>query len=139
MNKANVTSARRTRQARKRNIPRETLGSENRRLFLSANLGFLLRQLRRVREVRSSELSRLLPYCAGSYGSRSGAVALIQIRLHVEGLADRGLSRPETLTVLRGQLTLLRMRAERGIAISVDLLIRAERLARTLELSEVPA
>jgi hypothetical protein len=66
MNKANVTSARRTRQARKTNIPRETLGSENRRLFLSANLGFLLRQLRRVREVRSSELSRLLPYCAGS-------------------------------------------------------------------------
>jgi hypothetical protein len=76
MNKGNVTSPRRTRQARKGEIQCDVaLSPENRRLFLSANLGFLLRQLRRRGEVRSSELSRLLPYCVGSNRSGSGAAA----------------------------------------------------------------
>jgi len=63
----------------------------------------------------------------------------IQVRIHVESLDDRGLPRFERLIGLRAQLSLLRMRAEQGIAISVESLARAESIARTLELAEVPA
>jgi hypothetical protein len=61
---------------------------------------------------------------------------VISVRVHVEPLDDRGLSRPERLTVLRGQLTILRMRAEQGITVSTESIARAEQLARTLELYE---
>jgi hypothetical protein len=63
----------------------------------------------------------------------------IQIRVRIERLDDRGLPRFERLIVLRAQLSLLRMRAEQGIAISVESLARAESIARTLELAEVSA
>ena len=45
------------------------------------------------------------------------------------------LPRRDIPTILRGQLTLLRMRAERDIPVSVDCLARAEELARSLECS----
>lgn len=64
---------------------------------------------------------------------------MIQVRLHVEPLDAPGLSRPERLTILRGQLTIIRMRAEQGIPVSVEAIARAENLARTLELPEVAA
>lgn len=62
---------------------------------------------------------------------------MIVVRLHLESFGP--LPRPERLTVLRGQLTILRMRAEQGIAVSVESIARAEQLARTLELYEVAA
>jgi hypothetical protein len=43
------------------------------------------------------------------------------------------LSRSDLVTILRAQLALLRLRAERGITITCDALGRAESLARTLE------
>jgi hypothetical protein len=61
------------------------------------------------------------------------------VRLHVERIGNSVLPRPERLTVLRGQLTILRMRVEQGIPVSVESLARAEQLARTLELYEVAA
>jgi hypothetical protein len=64
---------------------------------------------------------------------------MIVVRLHVERIGNGALPRPEGLTVLRGQLTILRMRAEQGIPVSVEALARAEQLARTLELYEVAA
>lgn len=64
---------------------------------------------------------------------------MIQVRVHVEPL-DRGeIPRRDRLMILRGQLTILRMRAEQGIPVSVEAIARAENLARTLELSEVIA
>ena len=62
---------------------------------------------------------------------------MIAVRLHVEWIGDGALTRPERLTVLRGQLTILRMRAEQGIPVSVESIARAERVARNLELNEV--
>jgi hypothetical protein len=64
---------------------------------------------------------------------------VIVVRLHLEQLGDGGLPRPERLTVLRGQLTFLRIGIEQGIPISVATIARAEELARTLELYEVAA
>jgi hypothetical protein len=64
---------------------------------------------------------------------------LIVVRVHVEPIGNESLPRSERLTVLRGQLTILRMRAEQGIPISVEAIARAEQLARTLELYEVAA
>ena len=64
---------------------------------------------------------------------------MIALRLHVEQIGDGALPRPERLTVLRGQLTILRMRAEQGIPISIESIARAEWLARTLELYEMAA
>jgi len=61
------------------------------------------------------------------------------MRLHVERIGNSVLPRPERLTVLRGQLTILRMRVEQGIPVSVEAIARAEQLARTLELYEVAA
>jgi hypothetical protein len=46
-------------------------------------------------------------------------------------------SRREGLAILRGQLTLLRRRAEQGIPVSVESIARAEVLARSLETVEV--
>lgn len=45
----------------------------------------------------------------------------------------------DKLTILRGQLTLLRMRAERGIVLSLESIARAEDLARALEVFDVAA
>ena len=64
---------------------------------------------------------------------------MIVVRLHVERTGNGALTRPERLTVLLGQLTILRMRAEQGIPVSVESIKRAEWLARTLELYEVAA
>ena len=64
---------------------------------------------------------------------------MIEVRLHVERIGNGVLTRPERLTVLRGQLTILRMRAEQGIPVSIESIARAEQLARTLELYEVAA
>ena len=62
---------------------------------------------------------------------------LIVVRVHVERIVNGALPRHERLTVLRGQLTILRMRAEQGIPVSVESIARAERVARNLELNEV--
>jgi hypothetical protein len=59
--------------------------------------------------------------------------AVIEVRIHVEGLDASKLSRRDLPTILRGQLTILRVRAEQGIPISVESIARAERLTRNLE------
>jgi hypothetical protein len=64
---------------------------------------------------------------------------IVDLRIHVEPLDCAGISRAQKLTVLRGQLTLIRRRAETGIPVSVESIARAEALARTLELLEVAA
>jgi hypothetical protein len=64
---------------------------------------------------------------------------LITVHLHVERIGNGALPLPERLTVLRGQLALLRMRAEQGIPVSVESIARAERLARGLEAEELAA
>jgi len=43
------------------------------------------------------------------------------------------ISRRDLPTILRGQLTIMRMRAEQGIAVSVECLARAEDLAWRIE------
>jgi hypothetical protein len=63
---------------------------------------------------------------------------VIQVRVHVEPLDRAGIPRHDKLTILRGQLTIIRTRAEQGISVSVESLARAEKLARSLE-SEVLA
>jgi len=63
----------------------------------------------------------------------------VDLHIRVESLDSPGLTRSEMLTVLRGQLTLIRRRAEEGLPVSVESITRAERLARTLEPCEVPA
>jgi hypothetical protein len=64
---------------------------------------------------------------------------MIELRVHVEPLDRAAIPRRERLTILRGQLTLIRMRAERGIPVAVEAIGRAEQLARTLEAVEVAA
>jgi hypothetical protein len=58
---------------------------------------------------------------------------MIQVRLHIEPLDGVGISWRDRLTILRGQLTIIRTRAESGIPVSVESIARAERLARGLE------
>ena len=65
--------------------------------------------------------------------------AVIQLRVHIESLDRAELSRRDKHTILRGQLTIIRMRAERGIPVSVETLARAEELARSLESEELAA
>jgi hypothetical protein len=62
---------------------------------------------------------------------------MIQVCLQVEPLDRASLPRREMATVLRGQLTLLRTRAERGIPVSVESISRAENVARKLEAWEL--
>lgn len=62
---------------------------------------------------------------------------MIEVHIRVEAIELRGLSRNELQAILQGQLTLIRMRAERGIPVSVESIARAERLARTLEIEEL--
>lgn len=54
-------------------------------------------------------------------------------RLHPDPLPWR-----DRVAELRGQLTLIVHRAERGLPVSIESLARAERVARSLELAEVP-
>jgi len=61
----------------------------------------------------------------------------VDLRIYVEHLRD--LPRRERLMILRGQLALIRLRFEHGIPLSVEALKRAERLACSLEQSEVAA
>lgn len=58
---------------------------------------------------------------------------MIEVRLHVEPLDNADLSRRDKLTILRGQLSIIRMRAEQGIPVSVECIARAERLAKSLD------
>lgn len=59
------------------------------------------------------------------------------VRIHVEPLDDGGgIPLRDKLTILRGQLTIIRMRAESGIPVSVESIAMAERVARSLELNE---
>ena len=64
---------------------------------------------------------------------------MIQVRVHVESLNADDLPRPDRLTVLRGQITLLHHRCEAGLPVTVDALAGAERIARSLELAVLPA
>lgn len=64
---------------------------------------------------------------------------VIQVRLHVEPLDRADLSRSDKITILRGQLTIIRTRAEQGIPVSVESITRAERLAWSLESEELAA
>jgi hypothetical protein len=64
---------------------------------------------------------------------------MIEFRFHVESLEPSGLPRRDKLTILRGQLTIIRMRAEQGIPVSVESIGMAERLARSLESEELAA
>jgi hypothetical protein len=62
---------------------------------------------------------------------------VIAVRVHVESFEHAEIPRRERLTILRGQLTIIRMRAESGIPVSVEAIARAERIARSLEVNEV--
>ena len=54
-------------------------------------------------------------------------------QVRVETFDSPDLTRHEMLILLRGQITLIRQRAARGISTSDESLIRAEALARSLE------
>jgi hypothetical protein len=58
-------------------------------------------------------------------------------RVYIEPLDPSGLPRRDLPTILRGQLTIIRMRAERGVPVSVESLERAERLAQILDSEEL--
>jgi hypothetical protein len=64
---------------------------------------------------------------------------MIAVRVYVEPLDRAGLSHRDRLTILRGQITLLRCRCEADLAVTIDALARAERLARSLESEELAA
>jgi hypothetical protein len=64
---------------------------------------------------------------------RRGAQGLIELRLHIEPLDKSELSWRDRITVLRGQLTLVRMRIELGMPAPIESIRRAERLARSIE------
>jgi hypothetical protein len=64
---------------------------------------------------------------------------VIELRFHLVALNDAGMSRTDLMAMLRGQLTVILRRAESGVPISVEAIARAERVARTLEATELPA
>jgi hypothetical protein len=64
---------------------------------------------------------------------------MIAVRVHVEPLDRGGIPWRDRLTILRGQLTIIRTRAESGISVSVESIARAERVARELEAEELAA
>jgi hypothetical protein len=68
---------------------------------------------------------------------RFESAVVIELRFHLEALNDDGVSRTDLVTILRGQLTVILKRAESGVPVSVEAIARAERLARTLEATEV--
>ena len=63
----------------------------------------------------------------------------VQLRVYVEALDRAELPRRDKITILRGQLTIIRTRAEQGIPVSVESIARAEDLARSLEPEELAA
>lgn len=67
-----------------------------------------------------------------------GVRPVIEVRVNVQVLDRADIPTCDKLTILRGQLTLLRMRAERGIPISIECIARAEKLAQSLESGEMP-
>ena len=64
---------------------------------------------------------------------------MMQVRIHVESLDGGRISLRDRLTILRGQLTIIRTQAESGIPVSVESIARAERLAHGLEAEEMAA
>jgi hypothetical protein len=64
---------------------------------------------------------------------------VIEVHLHIEPLDSADLSHRDKLTILRGQLTIIRIRAEQGIPVSVQCIARAERLARSLDSEDLSA
>jgi len=62
---------------------------------------------------------------------------MIDLRIHVEPMDGEGIPWRDRLVILRGQLTLIRTQAEWDLPVAVESIARAEKLARTLELSEV--
>ena len=61
---------------------------------------------------------------------------MIDLRIHIKPLDGAGIPWRDRLTILRGQLTIIRMRAEQGTQLSVECIARAEKLARGLESEE---
>ena len=61
------------------------------------------------------------------------------VRVYIEPPESPEIPRAARLTILRGQLTVIRRRAEGGVPVSVESIARAEELARKLELLEVAA
>lgn len=61
------------------------------------------------------------------------------VRVHIEPLDGGGIPWRDRLTILRGQLTIIRARAESGIPVSVESIAQAERLARGLEAEDLAA
>ena len=63
---------------------------------------------------------------------------MIDLRIHVEPLDGGDIPWRDKVAALRGQVTLLRMRYETGLPITIESLVNAERLARSLESEELP-
>jgi hypothetical protein len=61
---------------------------------------------------------------------------MIVVRIHVQRTDNGALPRPELLTILRAQITLLRHQYEGTLSLTIGALGRAERIARSLELQE---
>ena len=62
---------------------------------------------------------------------------ITRVSIYVEPLDASELPRRDLPAILRGQLTLIRIRMERGIPVSVESVARAECLARSLESGEL--
>jgi hypothetical protein len=62
--------------------------------------------------------------------------AAIESEIAVERKSSPEPTRSEQLTLLRGQITLLRQRYQLGFAVGLESLKNAEQLARSLELQE---
>lgn len=66
-------------------------------------------------------------------------MSFVQLRVCVESLDHAELPRRDKLAILRGQLTIIRNRAEQGIPVSVESIAQVEDLARSLETEELAA
>jgi hypothetical protein len=66
-------------------------------------------------------------------GSVRRGTQLITVQIHVEPLDGPALPWRDRIVILRGQLPVIRKRAERGIPVSIEAISRAEELARSLE------
>jgi hypothetical protein len=64
---------------------------------------------------------------------------VIAVRVRIEALDGGGIPWRDRLTILRGQITIIRTRAEQGIPVSVESIARAERVARELEAEQLAA
>ena len=71
------------------------------------------------------------------YPARPGwGAVVIAIRVHVEPFDNPSLPWRDRVVILRGQLTIIRTRAESGIPLSVESIRRAEDLAHSLQSEE---